>query len=317
MRVLIAGATGAIGRQLVPILSSVGHDVVALSRRPSTAFAGADGTIRSCQADALDAAVIERLVGEVRPDAIVNLLTAIPAELDPRRLKRDFELTNRLRQEGTANLLAAAQGLPGAYMVAEGLAYAYEPAPSPAASSADEDTPLWANPPRQFAPNVEAIRVLEERTAESGGAVLRIGHLYGPGTSYAADGSFTRQVRAGRVPLVGGGASVFSFSHVYDVATAIVAALDRRPVGPLNVVDDDPAPMSTWLPYFADVGARRPKSVPAALARMAVGSFGVAYMTRLRGADNARARLSLDWRPRYTSWRDGFEELRESGTAAR
>jgi nucleoside-diphosphate-sugar epimerase len=310
-------ASGAIGRQLVPILSSIGHDVVALSRRRPTTFAGAVGAIRSCQADALDAAAMERLVGEVHPNAIVNLLTAIPAELDPRRLKRDFELTNRLRQEGTANLLAAAQGVPGAYMVSEGLAYAYEPAPSPAASSADEDTPLWTNPPRQFAPNVEALRVLEERTVESGGAVLRIGHLYGPGTSYAADGSFTRQVRAGRVPLVGGGTSVFSFSHVYDVATAIVAALDRRPVGPLNVVDDDPAPMSTWLPYFADVvGAPRPKPVPAVLARMAVGGFGVAYMTRLRGADNARARLSLDWRPRYTSWRDGFEELRDRPPAS-
>lgn len=317
MRVLIAGATGAIGRTLVPVLTSVGHDVVAHSRRPSTVFEGVPGKVESVQADALDPGAVERMVAEARPDAIVNLLTAIPHRIDPRRLARDFGLTNRLRREGTAHLFEAASRLPDVYVVSEGLAYAYEPTgvTSAVGGAADEETPLWAQPPKQFVPNIEALKVLEQLTVGAGGAVLRVGHLYGPGTIYAADGTFTEQVRAGKAPLVGGGTSVFSFSHVHDVATAIVAALDRRPVGPVNVVDDDPAPMATWLPYFAEViGAKPPKNVPAFVARMAAGSFGVAFMTRLRGADNARARLRLDWRPRYTTWREGFEELAATPT---
>jgi nucleoside-diphosphate-sugar epimerase len=316
MRVLVAGGTGAIGRALVPVLSSAGHHVVAHSRRPSTAFDGVTGKVEAVQADALDAAAMERLVMKVRPDAIVNLLTAIPHQIDPRHLARDFELTNRLRREGTANLVQAARGLSDVYLVSEGLAYAYEPTQQadPIGGAADEDIPFWTRPPRQFVPNVEGLRVLEQLTVDAGGAVLRVGHLYGPRTIYAADGSFTHQVLAGKAPLVGGGTSVFSFSHVHDVATAIAATLDRRPVGAINVVDDDPAPMSTWLPYFADLlGAKPPTNVPALVARLAAGSFGVAFMTRLRGADNARARLCLDWRPCYTTWRDGFAELVGTG----
>lgn len=316
MKVLIAGATGAIGRTLVPLLRAAGHDVVAHSRRPSTAFDDLPGGVESVQADALDPAEVDRLVTTARPEAIVNLLTAIPHRIDPRHLARDFALTNRLRREGTANLLDAAGALTDVYLVSEGLAYAYEPTQvtSPVAGAADEETPLWARPPKQFAPNVEALRVLEQLTVGAGGAVLRVGHLYGPGTIYAADGSFTQQVRAGKAPMVGGGTSVFSFSHVHDVATAIVAALELRPVGAINVVDDDPAPMSTWLPYFAGLaGAKPPKNVPAFVARLAAGSFGVAFMTQLRGADNARARLRLDWRPSYPSWRDGFEALADTG----
>ena len=312
MRVLVAGATGAIGRALVPVLGSLGHDVVAQSRRSSTTFDDVPGKIEAVQADALDRVAVEELVAKVRPNAIVNLLTAIPHQIDPRHLARDFEMTNRLRRDGTANLVAAARGLPDLHLVSEGMAYAYEPTQvtDPAAGAADEETAFWRRPPRQFAPNIEALQVLEQLTVGAGGTVLRIGHLYGPGTIYAVDGSFTRQVLAGKAPMVGGGTSVFSFSHVEDVATAIAAAVDRRPVGAINIVDDDPAAMSTWLPYFADfVGARPPKNIPAFVARLAAGSFGVAFMTRLRGADNARARTRLGWRPTHTTWRDGFKEL--------
>lgn len=137
--------------------------------------------------------------------------------------------------------------------------------------------------------------------------MLRFGHLYGPGSIYAVDGSFTDQVRVGKVPLVGGGTAVFSFTHSHDAATAIAAALDKDITGALNIVDDDPSPMGEWLPFLADLlGQRPPRKVPAALARIAAGRWGVAFMTRLRGADNARAKLRLDWRPRYPSWRVGF-----------
>ena len=163
-----------------------------------------------------------------------------------------------------------------------------------------------------------ALTDLERQTQAVGGTVLRFGHLYGPGSVYASDGSFVAAVRAGKIPLVGGGTATFSFTHAQDAASAIVAALDK-PSGPaLNVVDDDPAPMHTWLPVLADIlGAKAPKSAPAAVARLAVGGWGVAFMTRLRGADNVRAKLVLDWKPRHSSWRTGFaDELRGVGQRA-
>ena len=304
MRVLVAGATGVIGRQLVPLLIAVGHTVIALAHSERRAATIRGAGVEFVVADALDRPALSRAVRRAAPDAIVHMLTAIPAELNPRRLARDFAPTNRLRTEGTRNLLEAARELGAARVITEGIAYAYDPA---GAGLADEDAPFWQRPPAQFVPVLAALRELEERTAAAGGLVLRFGHLYGPGSIYAADGSFVRQVRAGKVPLVGGGTATFSFTHAQDAATAIVAALDKQHAGALNVVDDDPAPMGVWLPVLAGLlGAPRPKAVPALLARLAVGGWGVAYMTRLRGADNARARAALDWRPRHASWRTGF-----------
>ncbi|WP_405875959.1 MULTISPECIES: NAD-dependent epimerase/dehydratase family protein [unclassified Streptomyces] len=306
MRVLVAGATGVIGRTLVPLLTSVGHDVISLSRTPGPGRVAAD---------ALDRGALHQAVREAAPDAVVNMLTAIPAELDPRHLARDFTLTNRLRTEGTRNLYEAAQDAGATKIVAQGLAYAYDPAGD---GPANEDAPLWRRPPKQFGPVLGALRELEARTAEAGGTVLRFGHLYGPGTSYAADGSFTRQVTAGKVPLVGGGRAVFSFTHAHDAATAVTAALDRPATGPLNIVDDTPVPLREWLPELARMlDAPRPKKAPAVLARLAVGGWGVAFMNELRGADNARAALALDWRPRYVSWRDGFAAELTDAHAAR
>ncbi|MFF4351177.1 NAD-dependent epimerase/dehydratase family protein [Streptomyces sp. NPDC001530] len=306
MRVLVAGATGVIGRALVPLLTSVGHDVVALSRTP------VEGSVA---ADALDRSALHRAVREAAPDAVVNMLTAIPAAIDPRHLARDFALTNRLRTEGTRNLYEAAHDAGVKKIVAQGLAYAYDPAGQ---GAADEDAPLWQRPPKQFVPVLEALKELELRTADAGGTVLRFGHLYGPGTIYAKDGSFVDQVAGGKVPLVGGGNSVFSFTHAHDAATAVIAALDKPTSGPLNIVDDHPVPMHEWLPELARMlGAPQPKKAPAALARLAVGGWGVAFMNGLRGADNARAVLTLDWRPRYASWRAGFAAELNGVTAGR
>jgi nucleoside-diphosphate-sugar epimerase len=188
-------------------------------------------------------------------------------------------------------------------IIAQGLAYAYEPGDGPA----DEETPLWERPPAPFASSMAALRELETTTTRAGGTVLRLGHLYGPGTMFAPDGSFTDDVRAGKVPLAGAGASVFSFVHVADVATAVVAALDHDVQGVLNVVDDDPTPIRDWLPEMAEVlGAPRPRRLPLALVRLAAGGWGAAYLGRLRGADNTRARQVLGWRPRYPSWRAGL-----------
>lgn len=303
MKVLVAGATGVIGRQLVPLLEAVGHEVVPLVR-PGTTPRHA-GT-RVAAADALDGPAVRDAVGRVAPDAVVDLLTAIPRAIDPRRLARDMAMTNRLRTEGLANLIAAA---PDARLLVESLAYAYRPTPG---HPADEDQPLWTDGPRQFRPVAAALVEHERLARDAGASVLRFGHLYGPGTSCAADGSFVGQLRAGKVPIVGAGASVFSFTHTRDAATAVVAALDKPVIGPLNIVDDAPAPAHEWMPELARlVGAPAPKRVPPALARLAVGGWGVAFMTALAGADNHRARMHLDWRPGHPSWRDGFAaELR-------
>lgn len=312
MRVLVAGATGVIGSRMVPLLTAMGHEVTGLARPGGDTAALEAAGAQMAVADALDRDGLRRAVRRTSPDAVVNMLTAIPAEIDPRHLARDFAQTNRLRTEGTRNLIDAA---PGARIISQGLAYAYQPGEGPA----DEDAPLWrTGTPRQFAPVLDALVELERLTARAGGLVLRLGHLYGPGSVFAADGSFVRQVRAGKVPLVGGGHAVFSFTHADDVAAAVGAALDRQDVtGVLNVVDDRPVPVSEWLPRLAEIlGAPAPRKAPAALARLAVGGWGVAFMNRLRGADNARARLRLDWRPRYASVAEGFAAELGGGTAA-
>lgn len=306
MRVLVAGATGVVGRQLVPVLVADGHEVVGLSR----SGAPING-VRSVAADALDRAAVTRAVRESAPEAIVNMLTAIPARINPKRFAEEFALTNRLRTEGTRNLLVAAEQAGVTRVVAQGLAYAYDPRGS---GLADEDAPLWREPPAPFAPVLTALRRLEQTTLEAGGTVLRFGHLYGPGTSYAPDGSFSDQVRRREVPLVGGGTATFSFTHTHDAATAVAAALVAGQAGVLNVVDDDPAPMSQWLPSLAaELNAAPPRRAPAFLARWAVGPWGVAFMTQLRGADNSRAKRVLGWTPAHPTWRDGFTRA-ASGT---
>jgi nucleoside-diphosphate-sugar epimerase len=304
MRVLVAGATGVMGAQLLPLLAAAGHEVVGLSRsgapRPEAKIVAAD---------ALDRTRIDQVVQDAKPDAVINMLTAIPAEINPKRLAQDFDLTNRLRTDGTRNLLDAAEKAGVQQVISQGLAYAYEP---DGTGLATEDAPLWKQPPRPFVPVLAALRELERRTMDAGGLVVRFGHLYGPGTIYAHNGSFVRQVRAGKLPLVGGGTATFSFTHVQDGAAAVVAALARGGQRPengraLNVVDDHPAPMSEWLPHLARLlDAPEPKRIPTILARLAVGPWGIAFMTQLRGADNTRAKRSLDWAPRYPSWRTGF-----------
>jgi nucleoside-diphosphate-sugar epimerase len=297
MRVLLAGATGVIGRQAVPVLTAAGHQVTGLARAPARLT---DAEVVA--ADALDATAVADAVRWAAPDVIVHMLTAIPDPVDPRHLARDMALTNRLRTQGTANLLAAAGG---ARVIAQGVAYAYDPAGSPVK---DEDAPLWHHPPSQFAPVVAAADEQERRVTAAGGLVLRLGHLYGPGYSYAPDGGLARRLRGGRLPLIGDGASMFSFIHAHDAATAILAAVDHPAAsGVLNVVDDQPTLVHDWLPEMAAMlGGPAPRHVPAWLARLFVGGWGVAYMTGLAGASNAHACQQLDWKPTYSGWRDGL-----------
>ena len=297
MRVLLAGATGVIGRQAVPVLGAAGHQVIGLAR---TSIRLPDADVVA--ADALDPTAVADVVRSAAPDVVVHMLTAIPDPVDPRHLARDLALTNRLRTEGTANLLAAAGG---ARVIAQGVAYAYDPAGPPVK---DEDAPLWRDPPAQFRPVVAALTEQERRVTSAGGLVLRLGHLSGPGSSYAPGGGLTRRLRAGRLPLIGDGAAMFSFIHAHDVATAILAAIEHPTArGVLNIVDDRPTLVHDWLPEMAAMlGAPAPRHIPAWLARLLVGEWGVAYMTGLAGASNIRARQQLDWKPSYSSWRAGL-----------
>ncbi|MDP3890134.1 NAD(P)-dependent oxidoreductase [Nocardioides sp.] len=300
MKVLVAGGTGVVGQQLVPLLLEEGHDVVTLAGSSTRASSQPADTI---VANALDRDSVVAAVGRVDPDAVIQLLTAIPRRIRPRNFARDMATTNRLRSEGTRHLLAAA---PTARLITQGVAFLYEPAPG----LASEARPLWETGPRPIRPVVEALRTAEQLTLDAGGAVLRFGHLYGPHTHLAHDGDFTDQVRRGRMPLVAGGASVFSFTHTADAARAVVTALRNEAHGIYNVDDDEPAPLEVWLPEFARLlGAPSPRRVPGWAASLLGGSWGRAYLGSLVGADNRRATEELGWRPSRSSWRGGFPEM--------
>jgi len=305
MRVFLAGATGVIGRHLLPLLLADGHEVTGMTRSPHKADAlrasGADAVV----ADGLDAKAVANAVAAARPDAVIDQLTAIPQRLDPRKIVRDFALTDRLRTEGTRNLLAAAQKVGGSRFIAQSIAFAY--APGPPGTVHGENDPLIADPPTQFARSAKAIAELERLTLAADGLVLRYGYFYGPGSAIATDGSIAQEVAKRRLPIVGGGAGVWSFIHLHDAARATLAALTHGASGAYNVVDDEPARVRDWVPALAQaLGAKPPRRVPAWLARPLAGEYGVYTMTRAQGASNTRAKAQLDWTPRYASWREGF-----------
>jgi nucleoside-diphosphate-sugar epimerase len=301
----LAGATGAIGRQLVPLLLAEGHRVTGMTRSAEKAEALRAAGAEAAIADALDSGAVMRAVADARPQAVIHQLTAIPPRLEPRKIVRDFVLTDRLRTEGTSNLVAAARAAGTARIIAQSIAFAYEPGPPGTVHG--EDDPLIVDPPGQFKRSAEAIAELERTTLGAGGLVLRYGYFYGPATSISANGSVGQDVARRRLPIVGGGQGVWSFIHVQDAARATAAGLTRGDSGVYNVVDDEPAAVRQWIPALADaLGAKPPRSVPAWLARPLAGEYGVMTMTRAQGASNARARAELDWAPRHPSWREGF-----------
>ncbi len=305
MRVFLAGATGAVGAPLLRALLAGGHQVTGMTRSRERAQTIRDAGAEPAVADALDADAVRDAVVAARPDAVVHELTAIPPRLDPRRIVRDFELTDRLRTEGTRHLLAAAQAAGSARIVAQSIAFAYEPGPPGAVH--DEADPLIADPPKQFRRSAAAIAELERTTLGAGGLVLRYGYFYGPGTSISREGSLAGEAARRRLPIVGGGHGVWSFIHVEDAARATLAALTSGAPGVYNVVDDEPAPVREWIPALAEaLGAKPPRHVPAWIARPLAGEYGLMTMMRAQGASNARAKAELGWTPRHASWREGF-----------
>ena len=308
MRVFVAGGSGAVGNRLVPALARAGHDVVALTRTPAKVDTiralGAEAVV----ADALDRDAVVAAVQDARPEAVIHQLTAIPDRINPRKMASDFEVTNRLRSEGTDNLLEGARAAGARRFLAQSFAgwpFAREGGPVK-----DEDAPLDSDPPGDLGALLDAIRHLEDAVTGADyidGIVLRYGFFYGPGTAMAADGSTTTEVRKRRFPIVGGGGGIWSFVHIDDVADATVAALERGRPGIYNVVDDEPAKASEWIPVLAEtVGAKPPRRVPGWVGRLAAGPGALTMMTEVRGASNAKAKRDLGWQPRHASWREGF-----------
>ena len=307
MRVFVAGATGAIGTQLVPRLVAAGHEVHGMTRCESKrAMLESLGAVPAV-ADALDPDQVAEAVGRARPDVIVHQLTSIGETLDMRHFDRSFALTNRLRTEGTDYLLSAGQAVGVRRFVAQSYFATY--ARTGAAVKSEED-PVDPSPAREMRETVAAILHVEEAVLGARwteGIVLRYGAFYGPGTSLAADGAQTELVRERKFPLVGDGGGVWSFIHVADAAEATVAAIEHGSRGIYNVVDDDPAPVAEWLPSLAQtLGAKKPMRVPRLIGRLLAGETGEVMMTELRGASNAKARRELSWRPAHPSWREGF-----------
>ena len=310
MRVFVAGATGAIGKQLVPRLLAAGHEVHGMTRSESKREMLDELGAVPVVADALDPDQVAEAVARARPEVIVHQLTAIPEALDTRHPDRAFELTNRLRTAGTDHLLSAGQAVGVRRFVAQSNVVAYARTGAPVKS---EDDAVDASPDGAMSANAAAIRHLEEAVLGATwteGIALRYGWFYGPGTSMAPGKASYEMVRKRKFPVVGDGGGVWSFIHVADAAEATVAAVERGSRGIYNVVDDDPARVAEWLPALAqELGAKKPMRVPRFVGRLFAGDFGVVLMTEARGASNVKAKRELGWRPAHPSWRKGLAAL--------
>jgi nucleoside-diphosphate-sugar epimerase len=318
MRIFVAGASGVVGRHLLPKLVERGHEVVATTRNPEKA-----GDLRARGAtpavmDGLDAASVGEAVAHAEPDVIVHEMTALTGFSDLRHFDDGFESTNLLRTKGTDNLLAAAKAVGVRRLVAQ--SYAGWPSGHGGGPVTTEEDPLDPGLlPGGQRRSFEAIRHLEQAvtgTASIEGVVLRYGGLYGPGTSIE---DFAPLLRDRKLPVVGNGQGIWSFLHIDDAAAATALAVEGGAPGLYNVVDDDPAPVAEWLPYLAEcLGAPRPRHIPAWLGRFAIGDVGISMMTEIRGASNAKARSELGWDPIWPTWRDGFRRglLAEPARAA-
>jgi nucleoside-diphosphate-sugar epimerase len=317
MKVFVAGATGVIGRELVPQLVARGHEVVGMTRSASKQDLVRRLGARPVVADALDPDAVAQAVASAEPEAIVHELTALSGPMSMRDARhperfRGAIMTNRLRTEATDHLLAAGRAVGARRFVAQSFgAFRFARTGGTVQTEAD---PLDPDPPGPRQPGLDAILYLEQAvtTIEWGeGLALRYGSFYGPGTaiSLAPDAPMAAPIRKRRFPIVGDGGGVWSHVHIEDAAAATVAAVDHGRPGIYNIVDDDPAPVREWLPVLASaLGAKPPRHVPRWLARLLAGEVATAMMTEAKGASNAKAKRELGWQLRYPSWRQGFAQ---------
>jgi len=315
MKVFVAGATGVLGRALVPQLVARGHDVVGMTRSESKEDLVRSLGARPVVADALDPDAVAQAVTSAEPEVIVHQLTALsgkPSIRDARHPDRSpmAQMTNRLRTEGTDNLLAAGRAVGARRFVAQSFgSFRFARTGGPVQTEAD---PLDPDPPGVRPPGLEAFLYLERAVTaiEWGeGLALRYGGFYGPGTgiSLAPDAQMAGPIRKRRFPIVGDGGGVWSLVHIEDAAAATAIAVEHGQPGVYNVVDDDPAPVREWLPVLASaLGAKPPRRIPRWLGRLAAGEVATRMLTEARGASNEKAKRELGWQLRYPSWRQGF-----------
>jgi nucleoside-diphosphate-sugar epimerase len=317
MKIFLAGATGVLGRALVPQLVAQGHEVVGMTRSASKQDLVRGMGAQPVVADALDPDAVAEAVSSAEPEVIVHELTALsgPMSLRDARHPERFKgaiMTNRLRTEATDHLLAAGRAVGARRFVAQSFgAFRFARTGGPAQS---EDDPLDPDAPGAPQPGVEAILYLERTVttiAWGEGLALRYGGFYGPGTSIslAPDAQMAAPVRKRRFPIIGNGGGVFSYVHIQDAAAATTAALDHGQPGIYNIVDDEPAPVREWLPVLASaLGAKPPRRIPRWLGRLAAGETATTMMTEAKGSSNEKAKRELGWQPRYRSWRQGFAQ---------
>jgi 2-alkyl-3-oxoalkanoate reductase len=310
MKVFVAGASGAVGHRLVPLLVASGYDVVAMTRSEGKAdslrAAGAEPVV----ADGLDAGEVTRAITRSQPEVVIDQMTGLTGVSSYKKFDEEFSVTNRLRTEGTDNLLNAARAAGVRRFIAQ--SYGNWNYARTGTGLKGEDDPFDPDPPAHQRKSLEAIRHLEDAVLGAQGMegiVLRYANFYGPGTGFALDGDLAELVRQRKFPIVGNGGGVWSFIHIDDAATATIAAIEHGAPGVYNIVDDEPAPVAVWLPELARaLGAKPPRRVPVWLGRLAAGEVGVSMMTQIRGTSNAKAKRELGWQPRYQSWRDGFRD---------
>ncbi|MBS1884008.1 MAG: NAD(P)-dependent oxidoreductase [Actinobacteria bacterium] len=317
MRVFVAGASGVIGRSLVPRLVAAGHEVVGMTRSRSKQDLLRGLGARPVVVDALDPDAVAEAVAAAAPEVIVHELTSLsgPMSMKAARHPERFEgaiVTGRLRTEATDHLLAAGRAVGARRFVAQSFgAFRLTAAGGPVQT---EDEPLDPGPGEPRQPGLDAILHLERAVTSidwGEGLALRYGGFYGPGTAVSLDpeAPLAGPVRKRRLPIIGKGAGITSYVHVDDAAAATVIAVERGGPGVYNIVDDEPAAQREWLPVLAEaLGAKPPRHVPRWLARVLAGEMATAMMTDAKGSSNSKARLELGWEPRYPSWRQGFAE---------
>ncbi len=317
MKVFVAGATGVLGRALVPQLVAQGHEVVGMTRSVSKQDLVRSLGARPVVADALDPDAVAQAVASAEPEVIVHELTALSGPVSARDMRHPERspatiMTNRLRTEATDHLLAAGRAVGARRFVAQSFgAFRFAHTGGPVLT---EDDPLDPNPPGALRAALVGIVHLERAvtTIELGeGLALRYGGFYGPGTaiSLAPDALMAAPVRKRRFPIVGDGGGVFSHIHIEDAAAATAVAVERGRPGVYNVVDDEPAPVRVWLPVLASaLDAKPPRRIPRWLGRLLAGEAATVMMTEVKGASNEKAKRELRWQPRYASWRQGFAQ---------
>ena len=310
MKVFVTGGTGAIGKFLLPLLLENKHEVVALTRSVIKATSLEEAGVSAVIADPLDKNALTAAVRRAEPEVIIHELTALSKAGNFRKLDQEFALTNRFRTEVTDTLLAAARTIGTRRFITQ--SYCGWPYAKTGGPVKTEEDPLDPKPPESFTRTLAAIKSQEDKlraTTFLQGVALRYGNFYGPGTAIGKRGVVVEMVRKRRLPIIGGGGGVWSFIHILDAARATLAAMTRGAPGIYNIVDDEPAKVSTWLPALAAaVGAKPPYKIPHWLGELMVGKAGVMMMTQIRGCSNAKAKRELGWTPVYPSWRVGFAD---------